>query len=445
MKRITENLRHQVFWTLDWLKGGTLRAHYKDIANIMENFNSHKSQTRRKDLLQKILNHATETTDFYSKFKGYKDLENFPVIDKSVMRDNFNAFQSSTFINKPNKIISTSGSSGAPFKTYQNNEKVLRNRADTIYFQQKAGYKIGYRLYYIRRWLPRYRISSFNCKMRNIEMGDVADFSDSYFEQLIETLSNDTSTKVILSYSSALRDLCQYLDRIQAKPSTVKLSSIIAMAEALDDNTRSKLEYYFDAPIYLRYSNHENGILSLQLSQTNQNLQINWASYFIEILHLEKDVPVSEGELGRVVVTDLFNYCMPFIRYDTGDMATASKKDAFFNGSQVFSRVEGRMMDALLNTKGDVISGFNILILDSFKNIRQYQVIQDGRLTYCINLVVAGALKDEKKIVEHFKSFLGADAQIKIKHVAEIALLASGKRRLIVNNYQKKEFKKAKS
>ena len=57
--------------------------------------------------------------------------------------------------------------------------------------------------------------------MRNIEMVDVADFSDSQLKQLIETLSNDTSTKVILSYSSALRDLCQYLDRIQAKPTTV--------------------------------------------------------------------------------------------------------------------------------------------------------------------------------------------------------------------------------
>ncbi|WP_373516538.1 hypothetical protein [Pricia sp.] len=35
------------------------------------------------------------------------------------------------------------------------------------------------------------------------------------------------------------------------------------------------------------------------------NLQINWASYFIEILHPDKDIPVGEGELGRVVVTDI--------------------------------------------------------------------------------------------------------------------------------------------
>jgi phenylacetate-CoA ligase len=208
------------------------------------------------------------------------------------------------------------------------------------------------------------------------------------------------------------------------------------MAEGLGDDTREKLKYYLDAPVYLRYSNQENGILSLQLSQKNNHLQINWASYFLEILHPEKDVPVGEGTLGRVVVTDLFNYAMPFIRYDTGDLAIMTRESAYFEGSSVFSRVEGRKMDVLWDTQGHVVSGFNIHHLESYPEIRQFQVVQEDRMQYRINLTVNGRLKDESKIISYFKQFLGSDAQIEISHVDEIPQLKSGKRRLVVNEYR---------
>ncbi len=40
-------------------------------------------------------------------------------------------------------------------------------------------------------------------------------------------------------------------------------------------------------------------------------------------------------------------------------------------------------------------------------------------------------------IIHHFKAFLGTDPNIEIVYVEEIKQLASGKSRLIINNYQK--------
>ena len=437
MKQLAEKLRNKIFWALDALKGGKLIAHYKDIAQILENYDTPKSLKRREALLKQLLRHASGTTEFYRKYKNRENLEDFPVIDKLIIRDNIEAFQSSEYIGKSKQKVSTSGSSGSPFMVYQNSDKVIRNRADTIYLQGIAGYKIGYRLYYIRKWLAKYRLTSLTKKMRNIEMVNVADFSNNYLEGFIATLRKDTSTKVLLSYSSALRDICQYLERVKAKPLETNISSIIAMAEGLGDDTREKLIKYFNTPVYLRYSNQENGILSLQLSQSNNNLQINWASYYIEILHPDKDIPVEDGVLGRVVVTDLFNYCTPFIRYDTGDLAIVTKENSFFKGSPVFLRVEGRKMDIIYDTRGLVTSGYNIHHLESYPEIKQFQFVQEDRTTYSIKLVAKNPLKSEVEIIDYFKSFLGIDANIEIVYVEEIKQLTSGKRRLIMNNYQK--------
>ena len=437
MKQLAEKLRNKIFWSLDALKGGKLIAHYRDIAQILENYDTPESQKRRANLLKQLLKHASGTTEFYKEYKNIQNLEDFPVIDKCIIRDNFDAFQSTEYIDKSKQKVSTSGSSGTPFMVYQNSNKVIRNRADTIYLQGIVGFKIGYRLYYIRQWLEKYRLNNLTRRMRNIEMVNVADFSDNYLEKLIANLRKDTSTKVLLSYSSALREICNYLERVSAKPIETNISSIIAMAEGLSDDTRDKLIKYFNTDVYLRYSNQENGILSLQLSKINNSLQINWASYYIEILHPEKDIPVEYGELGRVVVTDLFNYCTPFIRYDTGDFAIMTQDDGFFKGSPVFLRVEGRKMDIIYNTQGLVVSGYNIHHLESYPDIKQFQFVQQDRAKYYIKLVTENRLKSEEIIINHFKTFLGTDASIEIVYVEEIKQLASGKRRLIINNYQK--------
>jgi phenylacetate-CoA ligase len=265
-------------------------------------------------------------------------------------------------------------------------------------------------------------------------MVNVTEFTDAYLSDFIKTLKEDRSTKVILAYSSALRDICRYLDKIDTDSVITDISCIIAMAEGLSDYTRKTLKKYFNAPVLLRYSNMENGILSLQLSEINNHLQINWASYFVEILHPDRDVPVKEGELGRVVVTDLFNYCIPFIRYDTGDSARMVP-DTVFNRAPAFSKVEGRSMDALYDTKGNIQSTFIIFHLESYPEIKQFQFIQDGPKQYTLKLNLEGVFHHETKLIELFKGYLGDDAEIRITYENEIPQLASGKRRLIINNY----------
>ncbi len=92
------------------------------------------------------------------------------------------------------------------------------------------------------------------------------------------------------------------------------------MSETLNDYTKQTIEKYFGVPVYSRYSNLENGILAQQVPGSDNRYFINTASYVLEIFKMNEDVPAAcRRTLGRIMVTDLYNYAMPMIRYDTGD------------------------------------------------------------------------------------------------------------------------------
>ena len=431
-----ENIRKYLFWVVDFFQGGRIRSHYQDVKFIMENFESKKSRERRMDHLMKLLKHATSSCDFYRQYNGYNSLSDFPIINKSILRENIKSLKSNKFSRNKLYEISTSGSSGTPFTTLQDKNKKHRNTADTIYFKQRAGFEIGYRLYYIRKWFAMHTRSWWTTYMRNIEMVNVTDFNDEYLFELIEKLKKGNHRQVIISYASALKEICDFLDRTNSRIVKNNLQCIIAVGEHLTEETRKSLKKYFNVPILARYSNLENGILSLQLSEKNNNLQINSASYFVEILHPEKDEPVKEGEIGRVVVTDLFNYAMPFIRYDTGDLGSLISTDDYFPGAPAFENVQGRRMDAIYDTKGNIQSTYIIFHLESYPKIKQFQFIQEGQKDYTLVLNVEKDFTFETAIVNLFKSYLGEDAVIKIKYVEGIPQLSSGKRRLTINNYK---------
>jgi phenylacetate-CoA ligase len=86
------------------------------------------------------------------------------------------------------------------------------------------------------------------------------------------------------------------------------------------------------------------------------------------------------GELGMVVVTDLHNRAMPFIRYANGDLAVAGPERRCPCGRALprLASVEGRVTETLLDAGGRRVNGlvFNVVIAHLAPAIRQFQVVQ---------------------------------------------------------------------
>jgi len=433
--RLLEKSRYYSFWFLDLLKGGAIKSHYQDINYILENHNSERSKKIRDEHLSNLLNHAVTSTSFYKTYHNYSSLNDFPVIDKVMLRESFDDFISAKYKHKHGFEVSTSGSTGTPFIVIQDKNKKDRNVADTIYFGEKSGYQLGHKLFYLRAWSAMIEKSKLTTFLQNIVSINVKKLDDNTNAEIIARIQKGSSNKAFIGYPSAFKDICKYLDSINSKPIDANISSMIANAEALGDHTKKAVKKYFGFDILSRYSNMENGILSQQISDEGENFHINWASYFIEILDIESDAPVSYGELGRVVVTDLFNFHMPLIRYDTGDLAIMGVDKSNFNGAPSFSQVEGRRMDTIYDTKGKPMTTV-VYELEYFTEFIQFQLIQEAEKVYCVKINIDVVFEKEDKITSHLKSFLGDDAIINIEYVKEIPELSSGKRKLSINNYK---------
>lgn len=428
-------IRKHIFFLKDrFLNHAVIQRHLEDIKNNYYAFHDEINEKEREKKLKNLLDYTCQHVPYY-KNSGFKKWADFPVVNKAIIKENYEKFISDKFDIRQLSYVTTSGSTGTPFKSYRDNAKIARHTADNIFFNQIAGGDIGFKLYYFRVWNSINTKSRLKKLMQNIEEIDANDFSEQFIRQLIQKMEKDRTDKFLLSYASSYEALSQITRALGIEKVDGNIACLISMSESLPQGTREYLETFFGAPVVSRYSNMENGFIGQQCLENKSEYHINGGSYHVEILAFDEDKPVSDGELGRIVVTDFYNYAMPFIRYDTGDAGVKNTSLCRVKGP-VLSRVEGRRTDFIFSTSGRILSPHIITnTMWKFPDILQFQFIQKGEKQYILKLnspidINQDILKSE------FQSFLGVDAEIRIEFVNEIPLLSSGKRKKIVNEYK---------
>ena len=88
---------------------------------------------------------------------------------------------------------------------------------------------------------------------------------------------------------------------------------------------------------------------------------------------------------GRMVVTNLDNFAMPFIRYENGDIACRGRKEVESEiNLDLLKRISGRMADAIILNDGSKVHGvfFTDILNDLFTShpdfIHRFQVYQNA-------------------------------------------------------------------
>jgi phenylacetate-CoA ligase len=432
--QFSEWIRKEVFWDFDFLTGAKIRKHYLDIRNLMEGGRDALVSERLEQYLHGIMKYAIENVDFYKEFKPIDSFKSFPVVNKNIIRDNYAAFQSPLFLDSSVVKMHTSGSTGTPFLIRQDKNKRSRVLAEMIYLWGKAGYQIGMRYGFLRLRTSMHKLAAW---ARNVRIWDVQGQDEENLEKIWNSLRSDHSIKLILGFPSALENLANYILNSDQSPELDNIHTIIGFGEAFPKTARAKLKRIFNCNIVSLYSNMENGMLALECVE-NKEFHINYASYFIELLKMDSDDPVIVGEPGRIVVTDLFNYAMPLIRYDTGDIAIWKNGPECGWRSPVFQSIEGQKVDLIFDSRGNKKSPHKIsVLLEPFDRLLQYQFIQEGARQYILKLNGSEGKYDDAVFVNLLKDFLGQDAEISIEHIYEIPVLASGKRKEVVNNFMK--------
>jgi len=432
--KILERLRNNTYWGLDKLRGNFVKDALTEIRAINENPLSQNSKRIKNKHLKKILNHAVNTTSYYRKACNFESLADYPVINKNIIRDNYDEFKSRKFNFDKLYEASTSGSTGTPFKVHLSKGKQERNYADNLYFSSYADYQVGMPFCYLRIWNEVNKKNKISHFKQNTYPIDIANLSTISLQGIIKKINLLPERYFLLAYGSTYEAIADYLRESDDKIKK-KAKGLFVMAEPLNSKTRNYLYNKFACPVYSRYSNAENGFIGHQWSMKTDEYIMNTGSYKIELLKFGKDEPVANGERGRIVVTDLFNYAIPIIRYDTGDVAV--KGESNINGQKrpVFKNIEGRRIDFIYNVHGELISPHTIdYAVRQTPSLIQFQLVQIDRQHYNLKLLFKEKKKGlEEKVLDNLKIYLGKSARIRISFVDEIPVLNSGKRKIVVN------------
>ncbi|MFK5879690.1 MAG: CoF synthetase [Flavobacteriaceae bacterium] len=434
INRGLDRVRNRSYRFIDFLQGRHVKRHYDDMKSMMQNYVDPEVAQKRNDYLNAILQHAVTTCDYFKQFENYNSIADFPVTDRNIIADNFSDFVSSKFKNKKNHKVSTSGSTGVPFETLHNLDKCYRHHAEVIYLGERANFTFGQKLVYFKLW-PKLKEKNW---IRNTVHHSVLALEDNDIEELLKELRGECRTG-LLGYSSAFERICKYLDRSNVKPlENCNINSIISMSERLNDYTKKAVKKHFKTTIVSRYSTMELGIMAQEEMDREGCFKINSATFFIEIFDLNKDVPVKNGTYGRIIVTDLFNYAAPLIRYDTGDVG---QLEIITNNAGVeepfLVNIEGRKLDLILNTKGEILPSQISMYMSNYGDFKQFQFVQCGEKEYILKLNTDKKVEREDELIAEYKSVLGEDAIVKIEYVDGIPLLGSGKKKEVENTYLK--------
>lgn len=429
-------IREAALWLQDFMMNGSeVRGNMRDIENIVER-RSPVPELLEEKLLNELIAYVVENVPYYEKFRQ-TDFSGFPVVNKMTIRENEKEFMARNFDITKAKAVTTSGSTGTPFTVYHDKKKRLRHSADNLFFMKMAGYNIGSPLYYMRVWNKMCRHGRLSAFLTNIKQIEIGNLSDSVISQIINGLQKDKRRKALLAFASTYKAFYQYLYRSGVSHIDANIETIISMSEHLSDDTRKEIEKIFGSSVVSRYSNMENGFIAQQPVGEDFYL-INNASYKVELLDLDRDVPVGLGKLGRIVVTDLFNYSMPLIRYDTGDLGMFGKVQYRNRDVVALVSVEGRKADTIFQTNGNIASSYIITnTMWPYKEIRQWQFVQVSKCDY--KFIINGHIDDVQKqeLENTLKEYLGEDAHFDYEFVNDIPVLSSGKRRMIVNQMTK--------
>jgi phenylacetate-CoA ligase len=149
----------------------------------------------------------------------------------------------------------------------------------------------------------------------------------------------------------------------------------------------------------------------------------------LEVLD-EQGRPCAPGAVGRVVVTPLYNFAMPLLRYAIGDYAMVGGPCPCGRGLPVLDRVQGRVRNMLTAPDGGRYwPSFGSRRFREIAPIRQHQFVQKTLQRLQARLAVERPLtpEEEATLRAHILTRLPAAFEIEFVYVDEIPVSAAGK------------------
>ncbi len=413
--------------------------------------------------LQRLLRHAHEHVPLYrdrldaagvmpSDIRSAADLHAIPVLTPAEAREAGGRRKS---LAPPFASITkrTTGSTGEPLEFEYDAGSEAWRQAVRMRGYGWAGYRQGDRTLYWWGMVPRPRhrrwwwravdhvwVAADRGLRREIYL-DSTILSEERLANAVELIRRKRPSTIV-TYAQAGVELARYVVATGAREwGTIP---VLCGAEPLLPGDRPLLEQAFGPAVFETYGTREVMLIASEC-EAHSGLHVQAENLVVEVVvrnaHTGTTRPAAPGEVGELVVTDLHNLAMPFIRYVIGDLATNVPESSCRCGRGLprIASVEGRTTDVLEDGAGRTVTGVTLLTLfvSLATAVRRYQVVQRRDRSLLVRIVPAPSFDESarEQIRRHVDRYLPGISTT-IETVDAIEPGPAGKRRFIIREHE---------
>jgi phenylacetate-CoA ligase len=392
--------------------------------------------------LKSLLGYAYNNVSFYHRLlddvgikpadiKTIDDLSRLPIISKKDLKRNFPHNMLAKGVD-PKKCTrhKTSGTTGERMTFFFDQKSKAFNRAVSLYPFLECGLKLRDKMAEITYRDPPQREDWFN------RLGFMTRKRISIRWPLKEQINalQECNPDAIYGYPSCISIIAKALVGDDTKKVHPRL--IFSHGETLDNSTRNFINRTFGVEMYDTYGCAEAPRLAWECNEhVGQHICVT--SAIIEFIDMKTGEHIAPGEFGEIVITNLYNYAMPLIRYKLGDIGIPMAETCPCGRNlPLIKSIEGRSDDFIIKPNGEVISPRVLgTAIWNQPTIGKYKIIQERYDEFTMELVKEKGFTEEtidiiKTEIEKIMEF---PIKLEIKIVEDIPAEASGKYRKIMS------------
>ena len=429
----------------------------------------------------RLLKHAHESVPLYrqrmnargldsSSFGALEDLDKLPLITKADIAANFpDGMTDSARSYRPWRYRSTSGTIERLTVVHDSRKRDAARAADLLSLWFTTGYEPGMKTLEIPPDVCRNTCGSSATQepslssyfFTNLKAGRLSD------AEVLSDLRGLTERQIILrklvlnSYGNT--GVAQppeffqaYIDSIRRyRPHVVKAlpiylytlalhmiengttpppitGGILPMGSSLSPHMKRIVETAFQVSVHEDYGCAELGMIGSECG-CQEGIHPFSSLFYVEVV--KDGRPAAPGELGKVVITDLMSYGMPFIRYEIGDVAVVRNGRCACGIEGPRLDLQGRLQDCLTAADGTVVSADTVTdAILSCPEVRLFQLEARTRNDLALKVVpMPNTEPDITTIRRRLSRLLGQDLRISHQFVRTILPEQGGKFRLVKN------------
>ena len=354
-----------------------------------------KSQLNK---LKQIIKYSYEYSPYYHNllksvnFKpkdlhSIEDLKKIPITTKMDIKKNYHNFITKNLIDSKYMSYNTSGSTGIPLTFLHDYKSHFYANASILYNFLECGVKFKEKFVKIRS--RPFEDGSLISK----PTGSILNFLGLDLNKT--TLSIHSYHEFIDNINIIKPDILygmpsQITDMFEVKTLEINPKLVFTHGEVLTERSRDIIEIELNTKVYNTYGSTEIPRIAFECNE-HSGLHVLTDSVVVEYI---KDNEVVIGEPGEVVITGLYNYFMPLIRYELGDIATPTDEICSCGRNwTLIKNIQGRKNDVFILPSGRKLNRSQTLVWfkpETKHNIwliSKYQLVQEEKNKIILNIV----------------------------------------------------------